>query len=142
MTATAITQGPYGLVRTGGKYTGYRRAVEIAKDVRADIKAAQKSGLVPADIKVSVRSDYNSINVSLSGWTSEQVWEYGTDSYGYEGWHRTDAAQAVLATVEEIREAYNRDASDYHTDYFDVLYYGQASWAVRADESQRSPFSQ
>jgi len=42
----------------------------------------------------------------------------------------TTAARYVKRTVEAIRSAYNRDASDPMVDYFDVTYYGGTDWGV------------
>jgi hypothetical protein len=111
--------------RTGANWTpGFRKGSEIAADIRRDLKAAQKAGDIPADVKVSVRTRTyaggRAIDVTLTGWDRERI--YTTD------WFMTPEAQAVRQTVETIRESYNRDASDSMVDYFDVDYYGSTDW--------------
>lgn len=113
----------------GSKWTpNYRPAREIAADIRRDLKAAQKAGDIPADIKISVRCQTygggRAIDVTLSGWNAAQVYvELYGDTHRY-----TTAAQQTHRTVETIREAYNRDASDALVDYYDVDYYGGTRW--------------
>lgn len=115
------------IAREGSKYTGYRDAALIAKDIRADIKAAKSAGEIPADVKVSVRcekySGGQSVRVTLSGWEPERV----RDGEGYLTWE----ADMVRRRIEAMREAYNRDASDPMTDYYDVTYYGSTDWDWR-----------
>jgi hypothetical protein len=113
--------------RVGSNYKGWRDAAEIARDVRADLKAASKAGAIPADVKVSVRCEKyaggQSVKVGLSGWERSRIWDIGS-----QGWKMTEEAQAVESFVEGIRESYNRDASDAMTDYFEVVYYGTTNW--------------
>jgi hypothetical protein len=122
--------------RVGHKWTsGYRPLKEIAADIRADIKAAKKTGDLPKDLKVSVRTDTyaggGAIRVKLSGWDSERV--YSPEGDGY--FDMTEEAKNTMHQVEAIRRAYNRDASDSMVDYFDVTYYGTTDW----DYSLRRP---
>jgi hypothetical protein len=119
--------------RVGDNWTDtYRPLKDIAADIRANIKAAKKAGDLPADLKVSVRTDLyaggGAIRVTLSGWTTEQVWTTETDAvYGW-GYTLTHDAARVQGHVEQIRRSYNRDASDSMVDYFDVTYYGSTEW--------------
>ena len=115
--------------RVGSKWTsGYRPRKEIAAAIRADIKAAKKAGDLPADLKVSVRTDNyaggGAIRVTLSGWDSERV--YSPEGDGY--FDMTNEAKNVMHRVEALRGAYNRDASDPMVDYFEVDYYGSTDW--------------
>ena len=116
--------------RIGEKFTGWIDAVAAAKKIRADIKTAKQHGVIPNDVKVSVRSDRfaggQSVDVRLSGWNPEAVW-YEDEIHGY---LKTTAAKQVEIAVEAIRSAYNRDASDSMVDYFDVTYYGVTEWDV------------
>jgi hypothetical protein len=41
----------------GSKYTGWRSSAEVAKDYRADVKAAIKAGELPPGLKLSVKSN-------------------------------------------------------------------------------------
>lgn len=111
------------MTTTGSKYAGWQDAATIAKNVRADIKQAQKDGSLPKDIKVSVRCEKysmgQSVNVTLTGWSPDAI---RTDD-GY-----TPAARAAITAFDRYREAYNRNNSDPMTDYYDVTYYGNTSW--------------
>ena len=115
---------------TGSKYAGYQDAALIAKQVRADIKQAQKTGLIPTDLKVSVRCDKysmgQSVNVSLTGWSNERVWNIDTEGFRA----MTPEAKAVTTQIDQIRNAYNRDNSDPMTDYYEVVYYGVTQWGA------------
>lgn len=114
----------------GQNYTGYRDAAQIAKDIRADIKDAKKTGRIPADVKVSVKTRKyaggQAIDCTLSGWGAEVIYT-GT---GYER-DLTPIARQIITIVEGIRESYNRDNSDPYTDYYDVTYYGSTDWDWR-----------
>jgi hypothetical protein len=112
--------------RVGSKWTpGYRKAKDIAADIRSDLKAAQKDGTIPADVKISVRTRTyaggRAIDVTLSGWAQDRIREG-------EGFYMTPEADRVQRAVNHIREAYNRNASDPMVDYFDVDYYGSVTW--------------
>lgn len=111
----------------GSKYTGYRPAAEVAKLIRAELKAAQKAGELPTEIKFSVTSDYfsggQSVSVEIRGWTDEEVWETYQDAYDMPRKSIRPAAAGVKRKVERIANAYNRDRSDSQVDYFDVMYY-------------------
>lgn len=112
------------------RYTGYTDAAIVAKNVRADIKQAKADGTLPATIKTSVRcrkyAGGQAVDVTLSGWTRDQVWTTKADGYCTQ----TAEASRVLVAVEQIRSAYNRNASDPMTDYYDVTYYGTTQWSV------------
>ena len=115
------------MAREGSKYTGYRDAALIAKDIRADIKAAKAAGEIPADVKVSVRcekySGGQSVRVTLSGWAAGDIWD--------EERRVMPRAEQVRRKIDAMREAYNRDASDPMVDYYDVTYYGSTDWDWR-----------
>lgn len=119
--------------RIGENWTSdYRPLKEIAADIRADIKKAKKYGHLPADLKVSVRTHMGStagaIDVTLSGWDADRVWEMQDDPMWGRGYGLTAEAHAAEKRVEAIRESYNRDASDSMVDYFEVTYYGSTNW--------------
>lgn len=117
--------------RVGSRYTGYTDAAVVAKNVRADIKQAKADGTLPATIKTSVRcrkyAGGQAVDVTISGWAAADVWT--TNPAGYTT--QTATASQVLTAVEQMRSAYNRDASDPMTDYYDVTYYGTTQWDVR-----------
>lgn len=125
----AGTNGPvvYTTV-TGSKYTGYRPAAEVAKDVRADLKGAQKAGYLPGDLTFSVTtSSYSggqSLCVSLRGMADEDI--YGSDPASWQSGRTYSAATREVRTrVEAIAGAYGRDTTDIQTDYFHVTYWCQ-----------------
>lgn len=101
---------------------------EIAQAVRQKIKEAKKAGIIPAEIKVSVRSDYLAVRVELSGWTQEQIWQEKETIHGYVRKEWTNEAAQIQQTVEQIRNAYNRECINGQIDYFDVRYYGTTQW--------------
>lgn len=124
----------------GPKYRNldrYARATEIAKAVRADVKAAQAAGDLPAGITVSVRASYASMCQSVdlavtAGIDDEFLYEPQRDQHGTRVY--TPAARELRDRLEQIREAYNHDGSDSMTDYYDVRYYG--STELRDERSQ------
>lgn len=65
------THAPDYTRRLGSKYNGWQDAAVIARQVRADVKAAQKAGDLPSDLKVSVRcrkyAGGQAVDVTLSG---------------------------------------------------------------------------
>lgn len=116
--------------RVGSRYTGWIDAAQAAKQIRTDIKQAKGDGRIPGDVKVSVRcrkyAGGQAVDVALSGWNSEAVWYVEPNGHT----EMSTAAKRVISAVEQIRGAYNRDASDAMTDYYDVTYYGTTSWSV------------
>lgn len=137
----------------GSKYAGFQTAADVAKQVRADIKAAQKAGDLPAMMKVSVTSESYSMGQSVdvkvlydpSYWRdcdgvvpSTKVEHEGGGwsgrSCGWHGHEHGETHQALTAeaegwwkTLRAIHGAYNHDGSEIQVDYFDVLYYGQVT---------------
>jgi hypothetical protein len=110
-------------------------AAEIAKLVRADIKAAVKSGELPK-AKYSVRKESyaggRSINVSISCIEKPGFRYYNPERLraDVERPHehcgipyRSEEAQALIDQVEKLVNAYNFDGSDIMTDYFHVNFY-------------------
>ncbi|MDE2096403.1 MAG: hypothetical protein KGL39_04090 [Patescibacteria group bacterium] len=139
-----------------------KTTAEISKLIRADVKQAVEEGLLPARWTYSVKSDNysggRSIDVSVrncadawvrcDGNNCVNVWCKARNVVGYEAgaeYHDrlTEEAQAAKMTLKRIHGAYNHDASDIQSDYFDVNYYGQvtfedartAQW--RAEEAAR-----
>ena len=128
----------------GSKYAANKDAstTDIAKMIRADIKAAVKSGELPK-AKYSVRSDYysmgSSINVRISnvpGPTFNAAWfvwneanPYARGGSGPEEARERFAPKVTdaLKKLEEIVDAYNYNGSDSSTDYYDVNFSGSVS---------------
>ncbi|WP_334656708.1 hypothetical protein [Sphingomonas panaciterrae] len=120
---------------------------EVAKRVRDDIKAL---GL-PAALKISVRSDYNSIDVRVKALPADfpvlsvkaASWrkQFGeTRDYPF-AWVEasSDELRNLLAKLSAILASYNRDNSDSMSDYFDNRFYGSAEldWQVRRKHEAR-----
>lgn len=122
------SDGQYTTVR-GSKYTGWRDAAAIAKDVRSDIKSAVASGDLPAsigghDIAYSVTckkySGGQSISVAVQGMADADI--YGErDQHGYR--RHSEKTQALVRKLKGIAGAYDKSTTDIQTDYFNVTYY-------------------
>lgn len=119
--------------RLGSKYAGWQDAAAIARQIRADLKAAQRAGDLPDDMTIRVRchkyAGGQAVDVVLSGWTADRVIADHESGIGYRG--MSHEAARIRRVVDGYREAYNRDASDSMVDYYDVLYYGSTEWDVR-----------
>lgn len=126
----------------GSKYEslgGYASAADIAKRMRADIKALVKAGHLP-DVTYSVRVDNysmgRSINISIQGlkkaWETVEVYQWG-----YPQVREVLSVQGkwVERQVKKIHSSYNYDGSEVQVDYFDVNFYGQVK--VESDWDQQ-----
>lgn len=120
--------------------------------IRAELKAAQKHGIIPAFCKFSVRADHNSLHVDLVQWEgrvfSDEYTEYLMAKYrkesgaplpvesryreedfangrsrGHELPRLVIALQDVGHITAYIANRHNFDHSDIMTDYFHVGYY-------------------
>jgi hypothetical protein len=120
----------------GTKFDSKLTTAEIAKCIRADIKAAVAAGELPKGIKTSVRietgSMYSAIRVNVVAFPGQLVADAWALAYLRDGecphghWSptkHTPAAAAALATLQGITNAYNRDNSDSSVDYFDRRFY-------------------
>lgn len=110
----------------GSKCTGYRSVTEVAKDVRKDIAAAVDAGELPPlvySVTVEHYSMGQSMNITVRG-VPDRL-------------HRDEGARALLAQLDSIMAAYNWDGSDIQTDYFDVMFYGHASFEYEGARQDR-----
>lgn len=122
--------------------TGYVTASEIAKLMRADIKAAIKAGVLPGamrnySVKVHNYSGGRSINITAID--LDGMWEVckGEAVTGCNHWHcvrgdknaeiLTVKGQRIKDVLQDIHSSYNYDASEVQVDYFNVNFYGSAS---------------
>lgn len=139
---------------TGSKCpTGYVPAAELAKLMRADIKAAIADGVLPGTTRnYSVRIDNfsggRSINITTKGLTGLAQdcpgYRRGTQTIHADGgfsaigchhWEcengrkakvLTDEGARIESVLKAIHSSYNYDASESQIDYFDVNFYGSA----------------
>lgn len=152
---TRLKREPTGAMyeaRTGAKYTSnYRRAVDIAKDVRADIKAAVESGVLPESINgrkltFSVTTHGgSSIDLTISGIADADLYSpHRQHPWGDR--QRSDLARDIERRANSIRSAYNQSRSEMQVDYFDETYYGGVSlpneqdvvWAVHTKAQDKA----
>lgn len=121
-------------ISSGSKYDPSRDIADIAKLVRADIKAAVKSGALPAGLKVRVRIDRFSMGCSL-----DVVVVDGVDGcFNVEFWRDlkvrpndssqrpsryTPAGKALLATLENMCRLYQFVDVDSMSDYYATNFY-------------------
>jgi hypothetical protein len=131
----------------GSRYTGFRPVTEIAKDIRRDIKAAVKDGSLPADLKVSVRSNFYAGGQSIDlDWSAVHGTHQLQCSYHRAPWNLCEGTcdpefylqvglsthgQVIERKLNAIANAYNYDNSDVQSDYFDTLYYCTPQWDWR-----------
>ena len=120
--------------------TGYVTAADIAKLMRADIKAAIKAGTLPGtarnySVKIDNFSGGRSIDITaidLDGmWTTCP----GQAKTGCNHWDCSRGRTARVLTakglkvekaIKDIHSSYNYDASEVQVDYFNVNFYGSA----------------
>lgn len=107
---------------------------EIAKLVRAEIKATKKSGELPADLHVSVRSRYfsggSSITITWSTWGVFEIEEDSKWANYSSGYYPILSAKGnhIIHKLNDFVNAYNFDDSDAMTDYYHVRFYGSVDW--------------
>ena len=135
---------------TGSKYESALRTVEIARRIRADIKAAVAEGTLPK-ARYSVRtgggSMHSTIDVTIGGlpfalfvregWIVDAA---GNAQWGDRPWWlaRTPAAKAVEEQVEAIVCAYRRDDSDIQVDYFNCNFYETVRFDREDEQRERA----
>ena len=115
-----------GTLTTGSKYTGYRDATEICKDIRTELKAATEANYLPAGLKYSVTNDKYSggqaVNVSVQGVTDEDRIMGSTDLNRHGEIADLPEVDELKKRVAAIADAYNRTAIDGQSDYYNVAY--------------------
>lgn len=134
----------------GDKYDSSLSGPEIAKRIRADIKAAIRAGTL-SDGVYSVRyrsaSMCQAIDVRVKHLPGVAIlnperiafdaleWEQQRDQRTPDIYN--DIGKSVLKTLERIRWAYNHDGSDSQIDYFDVNFYGSVGFSSRFERAER-----
>lgn len=112
---------------TGAKFTGWRDVASIAKDVRADLKAARKAGYLPEELRISVRSDKfaggQAIQLQVRGLDDRDIYQPKSHlDLAYERRY-TEYATQVRDRVTAIANAYGKSDVSSETDYSNVAYY-------------------
>jgi hypothetical protein len=125
----------------GSKYNGARSTNDIAKAIRADIKAAMKKPAtdawsLPRRLKVSVRlakfAGGCSINSRITAFPgpalnpASVVWQKLLPNEPLKYSRLTREGARVVAVLDAMMSAYNYDRSDPQSDYFSVRFYGDA----------------
>ncbi len=148
--AANTNNDPYAIAY-GEKYAATKGAsrVELAKLIRADIKAAVAAGELPKAKYSVVCQSYSgggSINVRIAdvakpGFVlanaARVVWDAENPHAGLCGCpseamaRYSPEALEVSKKVERIMGAYNYDGSDIQSDYFNVRFYGHAEYDYR-----------
>jgi hypothetical protein len=127
----------------GHKYNKELSRKQIAVCIRNDLKAAMAAGELPKGCKFSVACSPRGSSIDLrvtmlpAGFQIHNP-DYGETGPRYGGQSRyTAEAEQMLARLKHIHGAYNHDGSDSMSDYFDVNYYGQASFDWRLESADR-----
>lgn len=143
----------------GAKYAETKdlTRAEVAKRIRADIKAAVRSGAVPKGT-YSVRTESyaggGSINVTFKcpelslhnaariRWEIENPYVSFSTAPANIGVREpySPEARGVIAQLEAIVAAYNYDGSDIQSDFFNVRFYGHVSpernWDIESEKME------
>lgn len=120
----------------GNRYDSKLTTVEIAKLIRADIKAALSEGKLPAGVKVSVRSSSfsggSAIDITITE-VPEGTVIFNQDFDDHRRNSYTDQVFGWMELLRDIGLQYNRNDSDIMTDYFSVNFYLHAriAWDVK-----------
>lgn len=125
--------------------------VQVAALIRADIKAAVAARELPPlvySVKTHLYSGGGSIDVRVRGFEAPRkgprfpvvapAFARGeTDGRSGTDYRLTPEARLILEKLKAMMDAYNYDGSDIQTDYFDVRFYGDASFDWREEQAQR-----
>jgi len=139
-TAPTVTdpEGRYPVV-TGPRYDPdqWRTSAEVARLLRADLKAAQQSAALPPTAVFSVRSESfaggQAVRVEIRNLPDPEILD---DHPDYP--HRLNRdARELERTVRRMANAYNRDASDRQSDVYDVHYYAHVMIETEAGREAR-----
>lgn len=140
-------------VFVGTKFDSNRDVAEIAKLFRADVKAALKTGALPAGLKVSVKIDRYSMGCSIDvtvaalpegiccPFSQEYLRYVKEEEYGgFHGSRYVPSCKAMLDTLNEMLQAYNRNASDPQSDYYNVKFSGSVGLGTQGRIAQYFKF--
>jgi len=131
-------EGRYPVV-VGPRYdpARWRSSAEVARLVRADLRAAQTRGALPPSAVFSVRSDSfaggQSVRVQIRNLPDREILDDHPDFPR----RLSPAARELERVVRRVVNAYNRDRSGSQSDVFDVHYYGHVSIETETDRDTR-----
>ncbi len=141
----AVTEKPAEKGWFGAKYDKDMDIAEIAKRVRADIKAAFPSVKVSA--RISRYAGGRSLNVRITQlpkgmlpMNPQRVVFEAQNPHAClpNGMPRYNAAaEKLLTDVKAIVNAYRRDQSDIQTDYFSTNFYGDVDFSHELEQAHR-----
>lgn len=127
-----------GVLSTGDKYTGYRNATDICKDIREELKKATAANYLPAGLKYSVTNDKfaggQAVRVVIQGVSDADRTAGSTEMDRHGEIADLPEYKQLGARVESITDAYNRQDVDGQSDYFNVAYYSSVD--VESDRSR------
>lgn len=121
----------------GALYDRSRDVADIAKDVRAEIKALKRDGILPRRLKVSVRisrfAGGRSIDVAVVNFA--EVMGFGpvatfpdeADRFGRAPYRMVAAARILHDLLTALLDRYRMDDSDIQTDYFCTNFYREVT---------------
>jgi hypothetical protein len=137
----------------GAKYDSALSVPEIAKRFRQDVKEAigrkVPEGL-PKGLKLSVRSDHNSISVRVVACPGLVVLNLARLCQERDNPHtwcqnpepiHPEAAAELLKTLKAMLNAYNYDGSDLQSDYFNVNFYENIGFDGALERAERDAFA-
>lgn len=112
----------------GSKYAGkFQPAAEIAKSIRADLKAAQAMDALPDGVAFGVTSRNfaggQSVSVQIKK-LADQDTTVVNDKTNYVTERSSAEGESLEKPVQAILNAYQRDNSDSQRDHFEVQFYG------------------
>jgi hypothetical protein len=137
-------------IQYGAKYDKALDIAEIAKRVRADLKALVKARTIPQgkySVTIQRFSGGCSLKVKMDQLTSpslmlnpERVKFEKENPHAFPGHlpQFSSAGKALLNTVESVVNAYNFDGSDTASDYWNVNFYGSVDFATPFCQAQRA----
>lgn len=106
------------------------------------LKAAQKEGYLPSNVKYSVRVDYNSIYITVQGLKDKAIGVTGPDGYIERGDEHPEIRQ-LQSRLETITDSLNYNRSNGQVDYFNSGFYAnikvedERARKYRFDEANR-----
>lgn len=119
---TVHDDGQYRTV-VGAKYASYQSATDVAKQIRADLKAAQASRALPDGVTYAVRSDSfaggQAIRITAMGLPDSALTQ--PDTGGMSLPRRTTESVELDQTLQAIGRAYDRSQSG--TDLHNPTYF-------------------